>query len=120
MLVTLDGNEQLKKITDVVSIQEIDLSPIEINDIDYGKKKLHLKNSLILTLTLDISEQLYTINYSEFGLELFAYTRQEITNDVKSEIVYLWDEYVKTEDDTLTEDAKFLKKKLLGAIEEVE
>jgi len=119
-VVTLDDNEQLKKITDVVSIQEIDLSPIEINDIDYGKKKLHLKNSLILTPKLDISEQLYTIIYPEFGLELFAYTRQEITIDVKSEIIYLWDEYVKTEDDTLTEDAKFLKKKLLGAIEEVE
>jgi len=118
-VVTLDDNEQPKKITDVVSIQEIDLSPIDFNDIDYRKKKLHFKNSFFLTPTLDNSEQLYTINYPEFGLELFAYTRQEITNDVKSEIVYLWEEYAKTEDDTLTEDAKILKKKLLGAIEEV-
>jgi hypothetical protein len=118
-VVTLDDNEQLKKITDVISIQEIDLSPIDFNDIDYKEKKLHFKNNLILTPTLDNSEQLYTINYPELGLELFAYTRQEITNDVKSEIVYLWDEYVKAEDDTLTQDAKFLKKKLLGVIEEV-
>jgi len=118
-VVTLDDNEQPKKITDVVSIQEIDLSPIDFNDIDYGKKKLHFKNSFILTPKLDNSEQLYTINYSELGLELFAYTRQEITNDVKSDIVYLWEEYAKAEDDTLTEDAKFLKKKLLSAIEEV-
>jgi hypothetical protein len=118
-VVTLDDNEQPKKITDIVSIQEIDLSPIDFNDIDYGKKKLHFKNNLTLTPRLDNSEQLYTINYPEFGLELFAYTRQEISIDVKSEIVYLWEEYAKAEDDTLTEDAKFLKKKLLSAIEEV-
>jgi len=118
-VVTLDNDELPKKITDVVSIQEIDLSPIDFNDINYGKNKLHFKNSLILTPTLDISEQLYTISYPELRLELFAYTRQEITNDVKSEIIYLWEEYAKAEDDTLTEDAKFLKKKLLGVIEEV-
>ena len=118
-VVTLDDNEQPKKITDVVSIQEIDLSPIDFNDIDYGEKKLHFKDSFILTPTLDNSEQLYTINYPELGLELFSYTRQEITNDVKSDIVYLWEEYAKVEDDTLTEDAKILKKKLLSAIEEV-
>jgi len=118
-LVTLDDNEQPKKITDVISIQEIDLSPIDFNDINYGKKKLHFKENLILTPRLDNSEQLYTINYPELGLELFAYTRQEITSDVKSDIVYLWEEYAKAEDDTLTEDAKILKKKLLNAIEEV-
>jgi len=119
-VVTLDDNEQPKKITDVVSIQEIDLSPIDFNDIDYGKKKLHFKNSLILTPKLDNSEQLYTINYPELGLELFAYTRQEITSDVKSDIVYLWEEYAKAEDDMLTEDAKILKKKLHSAIEELQ
>ena len=80
---------------------------------------MHFKNDLILTPTLDDSEQLYTINYPELGLELFAYTRQEITCDVKSDIVYLWEEYAKAEDDTLTEDAIILKKKLISAIEEV-
>jgi hypothetical protein len=118
-LVTLDDNEHPKKITDVVSIQEIDLSPIYFDEINYGKKKLHFKESLILTPRLDNSEQLYTINYPELGLELFAYTRQEIASDVKSDIIYLWEEYAKAEDNTLTEDAKILKKKLLNAIEEV-
>jgi hypothetical protein len=74
---------------------------------------------LILTPALDDSEQLYTISYPEIGLELFAYTRQEITNDVKSDIVYLWEEYAKAEDNALTEDAIILKQKLLNAIEEV-
>jgi len=118
-MVMLDDNEQPKKITDVVSIQEVDLSSIVINDINFGKKKLHFKNGLILTPALDATEQLYTISYPELGLELFAYTRQEITSDVKSDIVYLWEEYAKAEDDTLTEDAKMLKQNLLSFIEEV-
>jgi hypothetical protein len=118
-MVTLDDNEYPKKITDVVSIQEIDLSPVDLSDIDYGKKKLHFKQGLILTPALDDTEQLYTINYPELGLELFAYTRQEITNDAKADIVFLWDEYAKADDDSLTLDAKELKLKLINAVEEV-
>jgi hypothetical protein len=118
-MVVLDENEQPKRITDVVSIQEIDLSPIDLEDIDYGDKKLRFKNRLVLTPKLDETEQLYIISHPVFELEAFAYTRQEITDDIKSDIAYLWDEYAKVADDTLTSDALDLKHRLLEAIEEV-
>ena len=118
--VVFDDAEQPKKITDVVNIQEIDLSPIEIGTIDWGNKKLRLKDNIILNPQLDDAEQLYTINCPELGLDSFAYTRQELTEDVASDIVYLWEEYAQADDDSLSEDAKVLKYKLLDAVEEVE
>jgi hypothetical protein len=118
-MVMLDENDQPKRITDVVSIQEIDLSPIEFDCIDYEGKKLCFKNRLVLVPELDDSEQLYTISYPEFKLVTFAYTRQEITDNIKSDIAYLWYEYAKASDDTLTEDALELKRKMLLSIEEL-
>jgi hypothetical protein len=118
-MVEFDENDHPKKITDSVSIQDIDLAPIEFDYIDYGDKKLRFKNRLVLTPELDDSEQLYTISYPDFNLESFAYTRQEITDEIKSDIVFLWNEYAKAEDSELTEDALELKKRLLLNIEDI-
>ena len=117
--VVFDDDEKPKKITDVVNIQEVDLSPIELDNIQYGdNNRLNLRNRLVLTPTMDDTEQLYTISYPELGIEMFAYTRQELTDDVKSEIVYLWDEYARADNTELTADAIILKNNLLAAIEE--
>ncbi len=102
----------------VINIQEIDLSPIELDCIDYEKKKLRFKERLILKPELDDSGQLYTISYPKFNLETFAYTRQEIIDGVKSDITFLWDTYAKVTDEELTEGALELKRRLLLNIEE--
>jgi len=118
-MVEFDENYQPKKITDAVSIQDIDLSPIEFDCIDYGDKKLRFKNHLVLTPELDDSEQLYTINYPKFKLESFAYTRQEMTESIKSDLIVLWEEYAKAVDEELAEGALELKNSLLSDIEEL-
>ena len=97
----------------------IDLSPIEIDCIDCERAKLRFKNRLVLVPKLDDSEQLYTISHPEFKLVTFAYTRQEITDNIKSDIAWLWHEYAKAADDTLTRDALELKHNLLSSIEEL-
>ncbi|MDR2427079.1 MAG: hypothetical protein LBD46_07900 [Endomicrobium sp.] len=117
--VILDENDQPKKITDVISIQEVDLSPIEIDHIECNGIKLKPKRQLILTPKLDETEQLYLIENPSIGLELFAYTRQELYNDIKLDICYLWEEYAKVDDDILSEDAKKLKTNLLDAFKEI-
>jgi len=96
-----------------VSIQGIDLSPIEFDYIDCGDKKLSFKNRLVLTPELDDSEQLYTISYPKFKLESFAYTRQEMVESIKSDLIVLWEEYAKVADEELTEGALELKNSLL-------
>jgi len=118
-IVEFDENYHPKKIADAVSIQDIDLTPIEFDYIDYEYKKLRFKERLVLTPKLDDSEQLYTISYPKFNLETFAYTRQEIVEGIKSDIAMLWNEYAEAEDEALTEGAIELKRRLLSSIEEI-
>ena len=117
--VVFDDNEQPKKITDVVNIQEVDLSPIEVDIIICDDRKLHMKEHLTLKPVLDDSEQLYTVEYPELGISAFAYTRQELTEEIEDDICYLWEEYALANDDELSDDALTLKNRLLSAIEEV-
>ena len=114
----LDDNEHPKKISDAINIQEIDLSPIEIDCVNFNGNKLIFKNRLILTPELDDSEQFYIIDYPDIGLNSFAYTRQELADGIKSDIASLWEEYALASDGELAEDAKILKDKLLDAIKE--
>jgi hypothetical protein len=116
--VVMDESEQPKKITGVIDIQEVDLSPIAIGVIDCVGKTLKFRNQLLLTPTLDESEQLYTINYPDLVLELFAYTRKELIDDIKADIAFLWEEYAKANDGELTADAQDLKRRLTKTIEE--
>jgi hypothetical protein len=110
--------EILKGLANMKLIKlETDLSTIELDWVDWNGKKLHFKNHLILTPKLDDTKQLYTIDYPEFGLTTFAYTRQELIEEIKSDIAYLWEEYALASNDELTKDAKQLKNKLLEAIE---
>jgi len=108
----------LKSLANLKLIKlETDLSTIELNYIDWNGKKLHFKNDLILTPKLDDTKQLYTIDYPKLGLTTFAHTRQELIEDIKSDIAYLWEEYALAADNELTEDARLLKNELLGLIE---
>lgn len=118
-MTVLDENDHPKEITDVVSIQEIDLSPIELDCVCCESKSLRFKNRLVLTPVLDDSKQLYTVSYPEFDLEAFAYTRQELIDSIQSEIVFIWNGYAKEADEVLTKDAQELKQKLLSSIEEI-
>jgi hypothetical protein len=101
-----------------VDIQEIDLSPLEIDVIEYDDVILKLNERLILRPHLDDDGQLYIANDDSLGIHLYAYTRQELINDVKSEIIHLWKEYANADDETLSKDARALKYRLLNAITE--
>jgi hypothetical protein len=89
-----------------------------LESIDWNDKKLRFKNSLTLTPKIDDSKQLYIIDYPELGLDVFAYTREELIEGINSDVAYLWEEYATT-NDALTENAKALRNRLLEAIEEV-
>jgi len=116
--VTLNENDEPKEITDVISIHGVDLSMFEIDCVNHNDKRLRFKNPLKLTPVLDGSEQLYTVSYPKLCLEAFAYTRQEVIDDVKSTISCFWDEYVLTKE-PLSGDAISLKQNLIDMMTEV-
>jgi hypothetical protein len=122
---TVIPNEYVGREIEIIVIplagesRKIDLTPIEFDYIDYEEKRLRFKKRLVLTPELDDYGQIYTVSYPEFELETFAYTRQEITDSIKSDIVFLWNGYAKVADEKLTKDALKLKQRLLSGIEEV-
>ena len=44
-----------------------------------------MKEHLTLKPVLDDSEQLYTVEYPELGISAFAYTRQELTEEIEDD-----------------------------------
>lgn len=115
--VVLDDNEMPQGISDVVCIQGVDLSPIELSEIEQDGARLRFKSPTSFVPVLDDSQQLFVIEDERFGLDICAYTRSEIINDVKSEIFFLWDEYACASDEDLTEGALALKQSLLSLLE---
>jgi hypothetical protein len=115
--VVMDDNDLPKEISDVVCIQEVDITPIELDDIPNNDHTLRFKEPTILTPVLDDSQQLFVVKDAHLGLDIFAYTRAEIIGDAKSEIAFLWNEYALAQDEDLTANALMLKKNLLSLLE---
>lgn len=116
--VTLDDNDIPKKISDVISIQDVDLSPIPLDIIHSNNVALKFKSPLHLEPKLDETEQLYCVTFPELNIDVYEYTREDLENALSEQIVFLWNEYAKEADDNLTEKAISLKNKLLNFIEE--
>lgn len=115
--VVLDDNEMPQGISDVVCIQDVDLSPIEFGEIAQDGLRLRFKSPICFVPVLDDSQQLFVLKEERFGLDICAYTRGEIIEDAKSEIVFLWNEYALASDADLTEGALALKRNLLALLE---
>lgn len=118
--VILDENDYPKKVIDVEDIRELDLSPFTLSAFA-GENGLRLafRQPLTLEPSMDESEQLITLEYPALGIDVFAPTREEVEDELRSNILMLWQEYAQEADDRLSPKAQRLKISLLGAIEEV-
>ena len=112
--VRLDANDMPAEITDVLLIQEVDLSPAELDRIVSDGLELRFKKPVSLRPELDDTCQLFVLREPELGLDLFAYTRSEIVAELHSEIAFLWKEFAHADDAELTEQALILKRSLLA------
>jgi hypothetical protein len=118
--IILDENDQPKKIINVESIDEVDLSPFYLHKIAYGVRSFEFTQPLELTPTLDDeTKQLFCLENPELGLDVYAYTRDQLDLELKEQIAFLWDTYAQAPDEELTVAAIALKRKLLAALREV-
>lgn len=117
--IILDDNEQPKKIVNVESIVEIDLSPFYLKSIHYSGRTFTFTKPLELTPDLDETQQLYCLEYNKLGIDVYAYTRDQLDLELREQIAFLWDSYAMADDEELTAAAQQLKNDLLAAIKEV-
>ena len=100
-----------------------DLSPIIINEFDANGKKVKAKTKFELYPTLfDGDSEVGDFNYylldEEFGLRVWAKTRDELINMIKEDLGFIWKFYAKEEDAKLDGESKKLKEILLAAFSE--
>ena len=72
-----------------------------------------------MTPDLDETQQLYCLEYNKLGIDVYAYTRDQLDLELREQIAFLWDSYVMADDEELTVAAQQLKNDLLAAIKEV-
>jgi hypothetical protein len=111
-------NDEIKEIVDVESIEAVDLSDFVIENIPFNGGLLKLKSSLVLKPFLNDSKQLLCIEHNELGINVFAFTRENLLEELQEQLAALWIEYALEDDAKLTNSARELKHFLLAAFEE--
>lgn len=115
--VQLDNQGNPDKIIDVTEVSSLDLSPLRISRISAGGLALFLTKPLYLEPSF--FDQSVVLEYEPFNIIADGITREEAINNFEKDFVWLWKEYVQTEDELLTLDAAKLKRELLALVKEV-
>jgi len=117
--VIIDENDLPKKINNVESIEEVDFSPFYLTTVEHGARKFVFDKPLVLTPELDESQQLYCLTKPELGIDVYAYTREQLHMELQEQIAFLWDTYALADDEELADTAIAIKQNLRAALQEV-
>jgi len=117
--VIMDENDLPKKIINVGNIEEVDLTPFYLQSIEYNGRIFEFLKPLQLTPELDETQQLYCLEEQDLGIDVYAYTRDQLDVELKEQIAFLWDDYAQAPDEELADAAIRLKQNLLAAVREV-
>lgn len=116
--VILDENDEPKRIVDVENIREVDLSPFYLEEFEYSEWTLRFRKPFMLEPELDETKQLICLQEPNLGIDIYAFTRDELDEVLSAEIDALWRNYAMEEDDKLTPQAQELKRNLKDALQE--
>ena len=108
---TLNENNSLRSLDNITEIIEIDISPIIISSINVDGKSLQAVIPYKALVTFDREEEYYLAD-GDHDLMVVENTRQELEVSVHDALVFMWKEYVLCDSDSLTADAKHLRRKL--------
>ncbi|MGZ8927064.1 MAG: hypothetical protein ACXW03_01260 [Methylobacter sp.] len=116
---TLDTDGHLKSLTDVTRIEPVDLSALMFETVEHNGRRLALSPPLMLEPVLDEeSKQLLVISDDSLNIHVYAQTREQLVDDLVSELFFLWDEYAFEEPDNLTPHAWLVRGNLLNRCKE--
>src|SRR5205085_1350173 len=83
-----DENEEVKKLFDLESIGPLDLSPLEITEVEHAGIRLHLREPLHLQPRLaDDNPHFLTVEDARLGLDAFAGTVSKLVDEVAESLV---------------------------------
>ncbi len=115
-----DENDELKNMFDLEAIAPLDLSPLEMNEVEYDGVRLRFRQPLRLQPRLnDENPQFVIVEDSNLGLDAFAGTVSDLVEEVAESLVVGWKHYALASDRELSPKALELKRHLLAAMEDV-
>ena len=117
--VIMDENDLPKKIINVENIEEVDFSTFYLQTIEHSGRTFEFSKPLELTPELDETQQLYCLEKPELGIDVYAYTRDQLDLELREQIAFLWDTYAMAANEELTGAAIVVKQNLLAALREV-
>jgi len=102
-----------RRIVEVSRIEELDLSPFVITDFVTG---VPLAEPLRLDPILSEDQQIIRLQNEALDIDVFAPTRGELLNELRSQLDMLWIEYAQEQDAALSAPAQSLKRRLLSLV----
>ena len=102
---TLDANSHPVRLSNVTSIEPVDLSQIQISEFAVGEKEISFATPLLFYPQLEDMQQTLVAVDDSIGLRAYAQSRTELVHEIYGHLAMLWQEYVETTDE-LTVDAK--------------
>lgn len=117
--VVMDDESHPKKIVEVEHVRDLDLSAFVLGEVARDAVALKPRRALQIQPHLSDSEQLVCAQHDEWGLDAFAQTRSELFEEVKEQLLMLWLEYAREQDDALSAPALRVKQRLLADWQEV-
>lgn len=113
-------DEEVKKMFDLESIGPLDLSPLEITEVEHKGVRLRLRKPLHLQPKLGVENPHFvTIEEARLGLDAFAGTVSELVDEVAESLVFGWRNYASADEKDLSPKAIELKHSLRAAMYEV-
>lgn len=118
--VSRDENGSIKNMFDLESILPLDLSPLEVNEVEHSGVRLRFRSPIQLQpmLTAD-NPQFVRIEEPSLGLDVFAGTVDELLDELAEDLVVVWKHYASAGDADLSPRALELKNRLRNSLDEV-
>lgn len=117
---TLDSEGHPLRLTNVTAIEPVDLSPLEFAQIELSGRRLKAGPPLTFAPELDDeTRQLYVISDVDLDLHVFAYTRDQLIDELTQHLFFIWDAYANADPETLTPQARELGNALQQRFQEL-
>lgn len=98
-------------ITDIDEVNEVDESPLEVEEIVHGNIRYVANIPLRFEVAFDQSDALYDLQ-GPFGIHLSASSREELADALEAELRLLLADYGKGDPAHMSSDAKKLREQI--------
>lgn len=116
--VQMDSRGIPEKIVDVLEIEGIDVSPLEVSVIHADGHVLILHEELSVPVAFDQENQEFTLDYMDLGIVLGTENREDLLYEFCADFYWVWQEYGSDDVPEMSKNAEKLRSKIRDLVKE--